>query len=175
MPNRRGKKLGEVKAGQAAKAERKATQAKAPKAAGPKKAAPKKTAAKKAALKKTASKKTEPVAQGTATPTPNRLVSRKGTVYLAGCDVPVWRLEMARRAGSGSAALIEAFPGLTSRGLNRAFAYAQLHRAEIDRLIRTHGPTEVPTGGEPDDGANFERELGELLDRDAALYRRLAR
>jgi hypothetical protein len=95
-------------------------------------------------------------------------------IYLSECDVPIWRLEMARRAGSGPAALVEAFPGLTREGLDRAFEYAREHRAAMDRLIRAYGPSEVTPGGEPDDEADFERELGELLDRDAALYRRLA-
>jgi len=104
------------------------------------------------------------------------LVKRRGVIYQRECNIPVWRLEMARRAGASPAALIEAFAGRTPQGLKSAFAYAQRNREEIDKLIRLRGPAAVPTGG---DGANqpaeFEAELDTLLVADAELFRRLAR
>ena len=72
-----------------------------------------------------------PVAEG---PTTNgsgaqapRLVHRDGLAYVEGCDVPVWRLEMSRRAGSAPAALLKVFPALTPEGLELAFDYADQH------------------------------------------------
>ncbi len=104
-----------------------------------------------------------------------RLVDREGVAYVQGCEVPVWRLEMARRAGSGPAALTAAFPGLTSLGLDVAFAYARRHRAKVDELIRLHGAAAVPTGDEgPGDAAAFEADLDTLLDKNAEVFRRLS-
>jgi len=81
---------------------------------------------------------------------------------------------MARRAGSGRAALTQAFPGLTSQGLDLAFAYARRHRAKLDKLIRLQGAA-VPAGDEgPDDATAFEADLNTLLDKNAELFRRLA-
>ncbi|MFI5458483.1 MAG: hypothetical protein ACHRXM_23880 [Isosphaerales bacterium] len=104
-----------------------------------------------------------------------RLVHRKGVAYLEGCDVPVWRLEMARRAGSGPAALTASFPGLTSPGLDLAFAHARRHREKFDALIRQEGAAAVPAGDEGADGAAaFEADLEALLDKNAEVFRRLA-
>jgi hypothetical protein len=103
-----------------------------------------------------------------------RLVHRDEVAYLEGCDVPVWRLEMARRAGSGPDAQIRAFPSLTPQGLDLAFAYAQEHRAELDSLIQFHSGANVCPEDEEDE-ATFEAELDALLERDAELFRRLAR
>lgn len=108
-------------------------------------------------------------------PSRGQLVFRPDGVYLTGCDVPVWRLEMARRAGTTPATLINLFPGLTPRGLDRAFAYARRNRAAIDRLIEAIGLERVPPEPEQDDDADFERELVEMLDQNADLFRRLAR
>src|SRR4051812_43143467 len=36
-----------------------------------------------------------------------RIVLRDGVAHVDGCNAPVWRLEMARRAGSSPAALID--------------------------------------------------------------------
>jgi len=97
------------------------------------------------------------------------------TVRVPGCRVPIWRLEMARRAGSPADSLIKVLPGLTPEGLVQAFAFARRHRDEIDRLIREKGPIEPPPGVEPDDDVDFEKELVDLIDRDAEAYERLAR
>jgi len=104
-----------------------------------------------------------------------RLVHREGVAYLEGCDVPVWRLEMARRAGSGPAALIAAFPGLTPPGLDLAFTHAKRHREQFDALIRQRGDAAVPAGDEgADDAAAFEADLDALLEKNAEVFRRLA-
>jgi hypothetical protein len=106
-----------------------------------------------------------------------RLVHRDGVAYVEGCDVPVWRLEMGRRAGSGPDAQIGAFPSLTPQGLELAYAYAQEHSAEFDPLIQYHSGASVPPEdeGDEEDEATFEAELDALLERDAELFRRLAR
>jgi uncharacterized protein (DUF433 family) len=115
----------------------------------------------------------QPRAQGGAAV---RLRSDKnGIMHLSECNVPIWRLIMAERAGSGPAALIEAFPGLTRKGLQAARQYAEQHPRKVDDLIRRYGPKKVSPGPEPDDQAEFDAELTAMLDRDAALYRRLAR
>jgi hypothetical protein len=104
-----------------------------------------------------------------------RLIHRDGVAYLEGCDAPVWRLEMARRAGSDTAALTAAFPGLTSVGLDLAFAYARRHRAKLDRLIRRQGPAAMLASDEgADDAVTFEADLDTLLNKNAEVFRRLA-
>ncbi len=103
-----------------------------------------------------------------------RLVHRDGVAFVEGCEVPVWRLEIARRAGSGRAALTKAFPGLTSLGLELAFAYARRHRAKIDQLIRLQGAAVSAEDEGPDDAAAFEADLNTLLDKNAGVFRRLA-
>jgi uncharacterized protein (DUF433 family) len=103
-----------------------------------------------------------------------RLIRRDGVAYVEGCDVPVWRLEMARRAGSPPAALLNVFPALTPEGLDLAFAYAQQHGEEIDAPIEELGLDGVPSADEEDDDAGFGADLDELFERDAELFRRLA-
>ena len=105
-----------------------------------------------------------------------RLVFRDGVAYMQEYDIPVWRLEMARRGGSSPEALMEAFPGLTRERLDLAFAYAQEHRAEFDPLIWYHSGADVPPEdeGDDEDDAAFEAELDAMLERDAELFRRLA-
>jgi hypothetical protein len=110
------------------------------------------------------------------TGTAARLVLRDGVAYVEGCDVPVWRLEMARRAGSRPAAQIAVSPGLTSEGLDLAFAYAQEHSAEFDPLIQYNNGSSVPPEdeGDEEDEAAFDAELEAMLESDAELFRRLA-
>jgi hypothetical protein len=105
-----------------------------------------------------------------------RLVHRDGVAYLEGCDVPVWRLEMGRRAGSGPDAQIKAFPSLTRQGLDLAYAYAQEHRAEFDPLIQYHSGASVPPEdeGDEEDEATFEAELDVMFTEYAEVFRRLA-
>jgi hypothetical protein len=105
-----------------------------------------------------------------------RIVHRDGVAYVDEYDIPIWRLEMARRAGSSPAALMATSPGLTAEGLDLAFAYAQEHKAEFDPLIRLHSGEDVPEEDEGDeqDEAAFEAELEALLETDAEVFRRLA-
>ena len=101
-------------------------------------------------------------------------IHRDGVAFVEGCDVPAWRLEMSRRAGSAPAALIKVFPALTPEGLELAFAYARQHREEIDAFIEELGPGDVPSEEEEDDEAEFQADLDELFERDAEVFRRLA-
>ena len=141
------------------RAPKKATKAKASKSA---KATIKK-APKPPQAPKTAPKKVTP-----------KLVQRGGVVYPQGCDAPVWRLEMARRAGATTASLLEAFSGLTPQVLALALFYAQQNRPTCDKMIRKYGAPDVAMGAVADTDVGFDLELDELLDRNAELYRRLA-
>lgn len=105
-----------------------------------------------------------------------RLVFRDGEAYVDGCDLPIWRLEMARRAGCSPASQIKLFPSLTLEGLDLAFAYAQEHSAEFDPLIRYHSGADVPPEdeGDDEDDATFEAELDAMFTEYAQVFRRLA-
>jgi uncharacterized protein (DUF433 family) len=105
-----------------------------------------------------------------------RLIHRDGVAYLEGCDVPVWRLEMARRAGSSADAQIRVFPSLTRQGLDLAFAYAQEHSTDFDPLIQYHSGASVPPEdeGDEEDEATFEAELDAMFTEHAEVFRRLA-
>src|SRR5438067_2284663 len=94
-----------------------------------------------------------------------RIIYRDGEAYLDEYDIPIWRLEMGRRAGSSPAALMATSPGLTQKGLDLAFAYAQEHKAEFDPLIRLHSGEDVPEEdeGDEEDEATFEAELDALF------------
>jgi uncharacterized protein (DUF433 family) len=132
-------------------------------------------------IREPASEGTSGRSQGAEVPTSDgletggtQLIHRDGVAYVEGCDVPVWQLEMAHRAGSPSDALLAVFPGLTPEGLDSAFAYAQQHPEEVDTLIRELGPTDVPAEDEEEDEDEFQADLDELFERDAELFRRLA-
>ena len=105
-----------------------------------------------------------------------RLVFRDSEAFVEGCDLPIWRLEMARRAGCSSASQIKLFPTLTPEGLDLAFAYAQEHSAEFDPLIRYHSGADVPPEdeGDDEDDATFEAELDAMFTEYAQVFRRLA-
>jgi len=105
-----------------------------------------------------------------------RLVFRDGEAYVEGCNVPIWRLEMARRGGSSPAAQIAVSPGLTPEGLELAFAYAQVHSAEFDPLIRYHSGADVPPEdeGDDEDDSAFEAELDAMFTEYDQVFRRLA-
>jgi uncharacterized protein (DUF433 family) len=49
--------------------------------------------------------------------------------------IPVWLLEQARRLGASEADLLRSYPTLRAEDLVNAWAYARLHRDEIDRQI----------------------------------------
>lgn len=52
--------------------------------------------------------------------------------------IPVWLLVQARRLGASESELLGAYPTLRAEDLVSAWAYAQLHTAEIDDLIGAH-------------------------------------
>ena len=69
-----------------------------------------------------------------------------------------------------------AFPEITRATLESARNYARQFSDEIDRCIRNHGAFEPPAEDEADnyDLAEFDRDLREINDRNAELFRRLA-
>jgi uncharacterized protein (DUF433 family) len=105
-----------------------------------------------------------------------RQVFHDGVAYVENGDVPVWRLEMGRRAGSSARATLGAFPSLTPEGLELAFAYAPEHKAEFDPLIHYHSGADVPLKdeGDDEDDAAFEAERDALMTEHAEVFRRLA-
>jgi hypothetical protein len=135
-------------------------------------------AAKPRSAPKGATPPQQPVAPGNTqsrTDSP-RVVLRDGVAYLDEYDIPIWRLEMGRRAGSSHTTLMATSPGLTPKGLDLAFAYAQEHKAEFDPLIREHSGEDVPEEdeGDEEDPAEAEADLDDLFTRYAQVFRRLA-
>jgi uncharacterized protein (DUF433 family) len=59
-----------------------------------------------------------------------------GEACIRGLRLPVWQLEETRRNGGTNAQIIEMHPNLTTDDLQRARAYVQSHRAEIETAIR---------------------------------------
>lgn len=49
--------------------------------------------------------------------------------------IPVWLLESLRRQNASEAELLNAYPQLHAQDLVNAWAYANVHRAEIDHQI----------------------------------------
>jgi uncharacterized protein (DUF433 family) len=111
--------------------------------------------------------------EGAGAETP-RLIHRDGVAYVEGCDIPIWQLEMARRAGSLPSAMIKVFRGLTAEGLDLALAYAQDRREEVDSLIQELGPTDVPPEEEADNEAEIQADLDEIFEEYGEVFRRLA-
>jgi uncharacterized protein (DUF433 family) len=58
-----------------------------------------------------------------------------GSAHIARTRIPVWVLEGYRRLGWADDQILESFPALRPIDLLAAFAYAEEHRAEIDREI----------------------------------------
>jgi uncharacterized protein (DUF433 family) len=102
------------------------------------------------------------------------LVHRNGVTYVEGCDIPVWRLEMARRAGSPPSALLKVTGGLTPEGLDLAFAYAEQHAEEMYAPIRELGLDDIPAEEEEDDEAEIRADLDEIFETYGEVFRRLA-
>ncbi len=50
--------------------------------------------------------------------------------------IPVWLLVQARQLGTSEAELLRAYPSLCAEDLANAWAYARLHRNEIEQQIR---------------------------------------
>lgn len=61
-----------------------------------------------------------------------------GEACIARTRIPVWLLVRARRLGASEASLLAAYPNLRAEDLVNAWAYAQLHAAEIDAQIADH-------------------------------------
>lgn len=61
-----------------------------------------------------------------------------GEACIARTRIPIWLLVRARRLGVSEAALLDAYPALRAEDLVNAWAYAQLHAADIDALIDAH-------------------------------------
>ena len=49
--------------------------------------------------------------------------------------IPVWMLEKMRQLGASEAQILAAYPALRSEDLIEAWAFARVHRGEIDRQI----------------------------------------
>ena len=61
-----------------------------------------------------------------------------GEACIARTRIPVWLLVRARQFGASEAALLHAYPTLRAEDLVNAWAYGQLHPAEIEELISAH-------------------------------------
>jgi uncharacterized protein (DUF433 family) len=59
-----------------------------------------------------------------------------GEARIVRTRIPVWVLEQARRLGTSEADLLRSFPLLRAEDIASAWAYARLHRDEIENDIR---------------------------------------
>ena len=105
-----------------------------------------------------------------------RLTHRDGVALVEGCGVPVWRLEMVRRAGSGPAALMAGFSGLTLSGIELAIDYTQRNAPLVETLVERQRWNNALAGSdeEPDNVSGSDAELDTLLDENSEVFRRLA-
>lgn len=58
-----------------------------------------------------------------------------GEARLVRTRIPVWILVQARRLGASEATLLEMYPSLRAEDLVNAWAYYQLHQAEVEQDI----------------------------------------
>src|SRR5436305_960282 len=58
-----------------------------------------------------------------------------GDACVRAMRLPVWQLEESRRNGATEAQILEMHPDLMSQDLNRAWAYVDAHRPEIESAI----------------------------------------
>ncbi|MEO8393503.1 MAG: DUF433 domain-containing protein [Chloroflexota bacterium] len=58
-----------------------------------------------------------------------------GEAHIVRTRIPVWVLVQARRLGTSEADLLRSYPVLRAEDLANAWAYARLHREEIERDI----------------------------------------
>jgi uncharacterized protein (DUF433 family) len=61
-----------------------------------------------------------------------------GEACIVRTRIPVWTLENYRRMGMTEAAILENFPSLRAADLVNAWAYADAHADEMERLIRAN-------------------------------------
>jgi uncharacterized protein (DUF433 family) len=59
-----------------------------------------------------------------------------GEACIVRTRIPVWVLEQSRRLGVNEADLLKSYPTLRAEDLTNAWAYARLHREEIERQIQ---------------------------------------
>jgi len=58
-----------------------------------------------------------------------------GEAHVVRTRIPVWVLVQARRLGTSEADLLRSYPALRAEDLANVWAYARLHRDEIERDI----------------------------------------
>ncbi len=58
-----------------------------------------------------------------------------GSARIVRTRIPIWTLVQARRLGVSEADLLRSYPTLRAEDLANAWAYARLHRDEIDQEI----------------------------------------
>lgn len=58
-----------------------------------------------------------------------------GEPHIVRTRIPVWLLVQARRLGTSEADLLRAYPSLRAEDLANAWAYARVHKAEIEQQI----------------------------------------
>ncbi len=58
-----------------------------------------------------------------------------GEARIVRTRIPVWVLVLARRLGASEADLLRSYPSLRAEDLANAWAYARLHRDEIEQNI----------------------------------------
>ena len=61
-----------------------------------------------------------------------------GEACIVRTRIPVWLLAQARRLGMSETELLEAYPTLRADDLANAWAYAELHREEIEAQIHAN-------------------------------------
>jgi uncharacterized protein (DUF433 family) len=61
-----------------------------------------------------------------------------GSARVNGTRIPVWGIEVSRRAGASAASIVRSYGGLRTADIQAAFAYADRHRAEIDLEIKAN-------------------------------------
>lgn len=58
-----------------------------------------------------------------------------GEPHIVRTRIPVWLLVEARRLGTSEADLLRAYPSLRAEDLANAWAYARVHKADIEQQI----------------------------------------
>jgi uncharacterized protein (DUF433 family) len=61
-----------------------------------------------------------------------------GEARIVRTRIPVWVLEQMRRLNMSEAEILRSYPTLRAEDLVHAWAYVDLHRSEIDELIRAN-------------------------------------
>lgn len=64
-----------------------------------------------------------------------------GSPRIHGTRIPVWGLEVGRRAGRSNANLLEAYPSLTVTDLEAAWAFVEDHQVQIEKELERNRET----------------------------------